>query len=252
MAHRSSGSAGSPRNSARAPIRPCPESHTHSIRLPYADHTRKIPQFQAPAPVAPASRRSRARRWTPPRRTANRSRAARPAIRAREPWRRDPDGQPERHPLHLPRLLREGRPPGGAELAAGAAQRPDADVHQLRHGAVQEPLHRPRAPRLRPRHHQPEVRARRRQAQRPRQRRLHRAAPHLLRDARQLLVRRLLQGTRHPARLGAADPRLRPAEGQAPRHRLPRRRRGGRALAQGRRACPTTASSASPPRTTSG
>ena len=39
-----------------------------------------------------------------------------------------------------------------------------------------------------------EVRARRRQAQRPRQRRLYGAPPHLLRDARQLLVRRLLQG----------------------------------------------------------
>ena len=119
-------------------------------------------------------------------------------------------------------------------LAARAAQRPDADVHELRHGPVQERLHRPRAPRLRPRHHQPEMRPRRRQAQRPRQRRLHRAAPHLLRDARQFLVRRLLQGARDPLRLGAADPRLRPAEGQAARHRLPRRRRGGRPLEEGR------------------
>ena len=40
----------------------------------------------------------------------------------------------------------------------------------------------------------PEVRARRRQAQRPRQRRLYHTPPHLLRDARQLLLRRLLQG----------------------------------------------------------
>jgi alanyl-tRNA synthetase len=44
------------------------------------------------------------------------------------------------------------------------------------------------------RHDLAEMRARRRQAQRPRQCRLHRAPPHLLRDARQLLVRRLLQG----------------------------------------------------------
>ena len=107
-------------------------------------------------------------------------------------------------------------------------------------------------PRLRPRRHQPEMRARRRQAQRPRQRRLHRAAPHLLRDARQLLVRRLLQGARDPARLGAADPRLRPAEGPAPGHRLPRRRRGGGRSGRRSRACPTSGSSASPPRTTSG
>ena len=135
----------------------------------------------------------------------------------------------------LSRLFRGERPPRRRFLAAGAAQRPDADVHQLGHGAVQERLHRARAPRLRPRHHQPEVRAGRRQAQRPRQRRLHRPAPHLLRDARQLLVRRLLQGASDPLRLGAADPRLRPAQGQAPRHRLPRRRRCRRPLEAGRR-----------------
>ena len=35
-------------------------------------------------------------------------------------------------------------PPGGGELAAGAAQRPDADVHQRRDGAVQERVHRRR------------------------------------------------------------------------------------------------------------
>ena len=35
------------------------------------------------------------------------------------------------------------RPRGRAVLAARAAQRPDADVHQCRHGAVQERLHRP-------------------------------------------------------------------------------------------------------------
>ena len=52
-----------------------------------------------------------------------------------------------------------------------------------------------------------EMRPRRRQAQRPRQRRLHRAPPHLLRDARQLLVRRLLQGARDRARLGPRSPR---------------------------------------------
>jgi alanyl-tRNA synthetase len=49
------------------------------------------------------------------------------------------------------------------------------------------------------------MRARRRQAQRPRERRLHRAPPHLLRDAGQLQLRRLLQARRHQVRLGAAD-----------------------------------------------
>ena len=50
-----------------------------------------------------------------------------------------------------------------------------------------------------------EVHARQRQAQRPRQRRPVAAASHVLRDARQLLVRRLLQAGRDRVRLGAAD-----------------------------------------------
>ena len=77
---------------------------------------------------------------------------------------------------------------------AGAAQRPDPAVHQRRHGAVQERLHRRREAALSARRHLAEMRARRRQAQRPRKRRLHRAASHVFRDARQFLVRRLLQG----------------------------------------------------------
>ena len=101
----------------------------------------------------------------------------------------------ERDPPRLPRLLREERPRGRAVVAAGAAQRPDPAVHQRRHGAVQERLHRRGDARPTPRAAiVAEVRARRRQAQRPRQRRLHRAPPHLLRDAGQLLLRRLLQG----------------------------------------------------------
>ncbi len=47
-----------------------------------------------------------------------------------------------------------------------------------------------------------EVRARRRQAQRSRERRLHRTPPHVLRDAWQLQLRRLLQAGRDPFRLG--------------------------------------------------
>ena len=48
----------------------------------------------------------------------------------------------QRHPPRLPRLFREERPRAGAVGAAGAAERPDADVRQRRHGAVQERLHR--------------------------------------------------------------------------------------------------------------
>ena len=92
---------------------------------------------------------------------------------------------------------------------------PDAPVHQRRHGPVQGLLHRPLDPDLPARDERAEVRARRRQAQRPRQRRLHRPASHLLRDAGELLVRRLFQGSRDRARLRAGDARLRPRQGQA-------------------------------------
>jgi hypothetical protein len=91
--------------------------------------------------------------------------------------------------------LNASAPSISAGAAAGAAQRPDADVHQLGHGAVQERLHRRREARLQARDHGAEMRARRRQAQRPRQCRLYRAPPHLLRDAGQFLLRRLFQGT---------------------------------------------------------
>ena len=56
-----------------------------------------------------------------------------------------------------------------------------------------------------------EVHARQRQAQRPRQRRPVAASPYVLRDARELLVRRLLQGGRDPLCLGAVDHRVAPA-----------------------------------------
>jgi hypothetical protein len=82
-----------------------------------------------------------------------------------------------------------------SRLAAGAAQRPDADVHQCGHGAVQERLHRARASRLFRAADVAEMRARRRQAQRSRQCRLHRAPSHVLRDAGQFLLRRLFQGS---------------------------------------------------------
>ena len=58
---------------------------------------------------------------------------------------------------------------------------------------------------VRARDHVAALRARRRQAQRPRERRLHGAPSHVLRDARQLQLRRLLQARRDPLRVGAAD-----------------------------------------------
>ncbi len=97
-----------------------------------------------------------------------------------------------------------------------------------------------------------EVPARLGQAQRPRERRPQPAPPHLLRDAGQLLLRRLLQGGGDPRRLGAGHEGLGPA-GRAPvRHRLRGGRRGLRPLAAALRPARGPRSSAAARRTTSG
>ncbi len=61
----------------------------------------------------------------------------------------------------------------------------------------------------------PEVPAPQRQAQRPRGGRARHLPPHLLRDARQLVVRRLLQARGDRVGVGAADRGLEAAQGQA-------------------------------------
>src|SRR5437868_6762995 len=61
-------------------------------------------------------------------------------------------------------------------IFAGAVERPDAAVHQRRHGAVQGRVHRRRGPRLQARGDVAEVRARRRQAQRSRRGQIGRAS----------------------------------------------------------------------------
>ena len=124
-----------------------------------------------------------------------------------------------------------------------AARRPQPAVRQRRHGAVQALLPRPGDAAVPPRHQRAEVRAH------PRHRggRQDHPARHVLPDERQLLLRRLLQGRRHRARLGARHPaagrrRLRLRRGGAVRHRL--RTTTTRPSRCGRRspACPTTAS----------
>ena len=119
------------------------------------------------------------------------------------------------------------RATAGALVLARPRRRSDAAVHQRRDGAVQAHLPRRRAPRLPARGHLPEVRARRRQAQRPRAGGPHHAAPHLLRDAGQLLLRRLLQARRDRVRLGVRhQPGVaRHPAGAAVRHGAPDRRR---------------------------
>src|SRR5258705_2139680 len=111
-----------------------------------------------------------------------------------------------RHSPSLPRLLRAPAARRPAELIARAVGRSHAPVRERGDGAVQEgvPGDGGGAGREAARHDGAEVRARRRQAQRPRAGGTHGAPPHLLRDARQLLVRRLLQARRDPLCLGAA------------------------------------------------
>ena len=96
-----------------------------------------------------------------------------------------------------------------------------------------------------------EVRPRRRQAQRPRRRRPHQPALHVLRDARQLQLRRLLQGRGDPVGVGALHrgPRPRP---RAPVGDRPRRRRRGRADLARRGRLPRRADPAPGRATTSG
>ena len=115
-------------------------------------------------------------------------------------------------------------------------RRPDAPVHQRGHGAVQAHLPRPGAAGLPPCHHVPEVRAGGRQAQRSRTGGPHHAAPHLLRDAGQLLLRRLLQARRDRASPGSSSPAEVPryCRRAPPGHGPPYRRRGARALARDR------------------
>ncbi len=71
----------------------------------------------------------------------------------------------------------------------------------------------------------PEVHPGRRQTQRPRRRGQGHLPPHLLRDARQLVVRRLFQGRSDPLGLGAAARHLRHSGRAAARHLLRGRRR---------------------------
>ena len=141
------------------------------------------------------------------------------------------------------------RPHHRAELVARARRRPDAALHQRRDEPVQGRVPRPREARLHARHDLAEVHARQRQAQRPRQRRPVAAASHVLRDARQLLVRRLLQAGGDPVRVGAADDGLeaarRPAVSRPSSRARPASRATTRRTRSGRGSCPPTGSPSS-------
>ena len=114
-----------------------------------------------------------------------------------------------RDPPPLRPVLRGARPHGRAQRLADAGRRPDAALHQLRHGPVQGRADRPREAQLRPRRRLPALPARGRQAQRLRGSRPDAAPSHPVRDAGQLELRRLLQARGDPLGLGAADRGLR-------------------------------------------
>ena len=116
------------------------------------------------------------------------------------------------------------------ERRARAPLGPLGAVHARRHEPVQGPLPRPVQARVHPGDDLPEVPAHRRH----RQRRPDGLPPHVLRDAGQLQLRRLLQARGDPLGLGVSD---RARSGSASTraalgHRLSRRRRGGRHLAR--------------------
>ena len=135
-----------------------------------------------------------------------------------------------RDPRDVPQLLRAQRPP--APCRRRRSSRPQHDPSALLttrgHAPAQAVLPRPREAAAHPADHVPEV------LPHPRHRRrgLDRAPQHVLRDARQLLDRRLLQGGRHRVRAGALGPglraRLRPHLGHGLRGRRGARPRPGR------------------------
>ena len=110
------------------------------------------------------------------------------------------------------RLFRAATAIASCQLPARPARRSDAALHQRRDEPVQGRLPRQGQARLHAGDDGAEVHARQRQAQRPRERRAVVPAPHVLRDARQLLVRRLLQARGDSVRVDAADRRMEAAD----------------------------------------
>ena len=141
----------------------------------------------------------------------------------------------------------------GGALGKPGRRRPDAAARQRRHGAVQAVLPRPAHPAVAAGDQRAEVRAHTRH----RRGRQDHPARHVLPDVGQLLVRGLLQGGRHPLRVGAAHPAAVATAGTA----SPRRSSGSpstrtttrpRASGATRSASPTSGSSAAGWPTTTG
>ena len=189
--------------------------------LPLARRCRPRSARRAPA-ATPRSRSSWARPSPAPPRA--RRRCCSPARRSSatapsppRPERRRPVGPPAGDsavrlpphegpgdPRHLPLLLRAaGAQDRALGLAGALVARPLGAADHRRHAALQALLPRPRGAARPP----PRRRAEMLPHDRHRGGRQHRPPPHLLRDARQLELRRLLQGGVDPLGLGALDRR---------------------------------------------
>ena len=137
-----------------------------------------------------------------------------------------------RDPAAVRRLLRRARPHGRAQRFPRPGRRPDAALRELGDGAVQGRADRGREALVHARRRLPALPARRRQAQRLRGGRAHAPPPHLLRDARELELRRLLQARGHPLGVGAAHEGLRHPAGAPRCHDVHDRRHRVRDLAR--------------------
>ena len=139
-----------------------------------------------------------------------------------------------RHPRPVQRLLRRERAPRRRARQPGPRRRRQRPLHDRRHAAVQAVLPRRRDATGHAHHHVPALLSHLGHRERGQDR----ASPHLLRDARQLLVRRLLQGRGHRLGARAVRPsRHRPRQGVGERLRRRRPGAGGR---RGRRAVEVT------------
>ena len=202
---------------------------------------------QAPLPLARAPRANRGRarcgRSPPPRARARRARRRRRPGADGVPDGRRGDRRPRHHrpvldsgshaqghelgrdPRDVPLLLRGARPQAPAErLARARDARPLGAADHGGHAAAQALLPRAGGAAAPPAHHLPEGLP----DDRHRERRQHHTASHLLRDARELLDRRLLQAGRRRVRVGVLAGGARAEPGGHLDHGV-RGRRGARA-----------------------
>ena len=140
----------------------------------------------------------------------------------------DHDSSPNSRSLF--EIFRISRASTCGEFVAHSVKRSHAHVHGCGHGSIQGLLFGCRQARLFACYDFAKVRACWRQTQRSRERWLHLASPYVLRNARQLFVRRLFQARRDSLCLGIFDEGFRFAQRKAARFGSHLRRRVGKNL----------------------